>query len=98
MTMATPQIRRIRALLGFTGAKPSDVVIRATAVLNGTFGNPNYGSPPIDPNTYKSAIDALSAGIALAQDGSKKAIAAMRKQMEIVIRMFRHLGTYVEAN
>ncbi len=96
--MATAKTNHIRALLGFTGAKPTDVVTRATAVLNGTFGNPNYTNQPVDQATFKSGIDSLSAAIAQAQDGSKKDIAAMNKQMEWVIKMFRQLGTYVEAN
>jgi hypothetical protein len=85
-------------VLGFTGVKPSDVASRATNVLNGTFGNLNYSTPPVDQATFKSAIDALNAGIALAEDGSKKDIVAMHKQMEAVIKMYRQLATYVEAN
>lgn len=96
--MATPKIHRIRAIVGFTGAKPSDVVTRATNVLNGTYGNLNYPTPPVDQPTFKSGIDALTAGIALANGGSKKDIVAMHKQMEAVVKMYRQLATYVEAN
>src|SRR5215467_3725425 len=96
--MPTPKTHRIRAVLGFTGVKPSDVASRATNVLNGTFGNPNYSTPPVDPIAFKSAIDALVAGIAVAEDGSRKDVIAMHKQMEVVIKMYRQLATYVEAN
>ena len=96
--MASSKITRIRALLGFTNAKATDVVTRATAVLNGLTGNVNYPNPPVDLPVFKTTIDSLSAAIATAQDGSKKDIAAMHKLQETVIQMFRLLGTYVEAN
>jgi len=90
--------KRIWAMLGFTNVKDQDVVSRCTAVLTGLTGNANYPTPPVDLATYKSAIDALSAGIAESIDGSKKIIAAKNKDREAVIKMYRQLGTYVEAN
>lgn len=96
--MSTTRTKRIRAVLGFTNVKDADVVTRATAVLSGMTGNANYPTPPIDIASFKTAIDALVAAIALAQDGGKRDIAVKNAAREAVIKMFRQLGTYVEAN
>src|SRR5579884_2520611 len=90
--------KRIWAMLGFTNVSDQDMVSRCTAVLTGLTGNANYPNPPVDLAVYKSAIDALSAEIVESIDGSKKTIAARNKDREPVIKMYRLLGTYVEAN
>lgn len=91
------KVKPIKALLAFKKAAAGDVVVRATAVNDGMFADKDdYGTPPVDQPTFKGQIDALSAAMAAALDGGKKAIAAREHQKEIVIKSLRLLGHYAE--
>ena len=52
-------------------------------------GNTNFPNLPVTPADLKTNVDSLSALIAEAADGSKKAIAQKKKQREVVIKMLR---------
>jgi hypothetical protein len=96
--MAT-KVKPIKASLGFKKVAAGDVVVRATAVLGGLFADKDdYGTPPVDQATFKAEIDTLSAAMAAALDGGKKAIAAREHQKEVVIKSLRQLGHYTEEN
>jgi hypothetical protein len=93
------QPKRIKASIGFTKVSAKDVAARATAVLNGVYtAKEDYSTPPVDEPTLKGQIDALSAAIAAALDGGKKAIAAREHLKEVVIKSVRQIGHYVEEN
>jgi hypothetical protein len=65
-------------------------------VVTGLTGNPNFLNPPVALADLTAAKDSLSALISESLDGSKKVIAEKKKQREVVIRMLRMLGRYVE--
>jgi hypothetical protein len=93
------KVKPIKASLSFKKASAGDVVARANAVLAGVFAaKDDYATPPIDPATLKTQIDALSASMAAALDGGKKAIAEREHQKELVIKSLRQLGRYAEEN
>ena len=93
------KVKPIKASLGFKKVVAGDVVSRATAVLDGLFADKDdYGTPPVDQATFKTEIDTLSAAMAAALDGGKKAIAAREHQKEVVIKSLRQLGHYAEEN
>ena len=79
-----------------TPVSDEGVVSRATAIQTNMTGNVHFPSPPADLAALKTSIDTLSALIAQALDGSKKVIAQKHKQRDVVIRMLRMLGRYVE--
>jgi hypothetical protein len=93
----TTKVKKLKALLGFHGISDADLLGQLHAVHEGMNGNSAYANPPVDMPTFKSGIDAFSALITDAADGSKKAIAAKNKQREVVIRQIKLLGHYVEA-
>jgi hypothetical protein len=87
----------VKAALGFKRIAAGDVASRAHAVLDGLFADKDdYATPPMDQATFKGQIDALSAAMAAALDGGKKAIAAREHQKEVVIKSMRQLGHYAE--
>jgi len=89
----------IKASLGFKRVSAGDVVARANAVSAGLFAaKDDYPAPPVVEATLKAQIDALSASITAALDGSKKAIAGREHQKEVVIKSLRQLGHYAEEN
>jgi hypothetical protein len=88
--------KKIKAIDGFTGVSDTDVLARGNNVLTKLTGNANFPAPPVDMATLKAALEAFSAAITEALDGGKKAIAEKRKQREVVTKMLRLLGRYVE--
>ena len=58
----------------------------------------NVSTPPVDPAVLKATVEAYASAIATAIDGGKKAIVARNKQREVVVKMLRQLGHWVEAN
>jgi len=87
----------IKASVGFKDA--GDVVARANAVLGGLFtAKDDYAVPPIAEATLKVQTDALSAAMAAALDGGKKAIAERNRQKEVVIKSLRLLAHYAQEN
>ncbi len=96
--MSKTKTKPIKAMLGFAKTAVADVLARANAVYNGMNGDADYSNPPVDMATLKGAIDILSSKITAALDGGKKAIAERAHQAEVVIKILRQLGHYVEAN
>jgi len=47
--------------------------------------------------TFKTAIDTLTVLVTDAADGGRKAISAKQKHREVVMKMYKQLGHYVEA-
>jgi hypothetical protein len=88
--------KKIKPLDGFSNVSDADVVSRCTNIQTNMNGNSHYPTPPVDLATFKTEIDKFSALIAQALDGSKKVIAEKHKQREVVIKMVRLLGRYVE--
>src|SRR5438094_5289650 len=88
--------KKIKPLDGFSNVADADVVSRCTNIQTSMTGNPHFPNPPVDLAGLKTAIDAFSALIAQALDGSKKVIAEKHKQREVVIKLVRLLGRYVE--
>src|SRR2546425_7917558 len=88
--------KKIKPLDGFSNVADADVVSRCTNIQTSMTGNPHFPNPPVDLAGLKTAIDAFSALIAQALDGSKKVIAEKNKQREVVVKMVRLLGRYVE--
>src|SRR5207245_5226983 len=88
--------KNIKPLYGFTNVSDADVVSRCTNIQTSMTGNPHFPNPPADLAALKTAIETFSALIAQALDGSKKVIAEKNKQREVVIKMVRLLGRYVE--
>jgi hypothetical protein len=90
--------KKIKPLEDYGGMPDADVVSRGTSIQTNMAGNLNFPAPPVDLAALKTNIDSLSALIAEALDGSKKVIAQKNKQREVVIKMLRLLGRYVEVN
>src|SRR6059036_206894 len=88
--------KKIKPLDGFSNVSDADVVSRCTNIQTSMTNNPHFPNPPVDLAALKTAIDTFSALIAQALDGSKKVIAEKNKQREVVIKMVRLLGRYVE--
>src|SRR2546426_12735742 len=64
----------IKALLNFSNGLPEQLLNQGYAVLKGLTGNANFTTLPIDLALLKTTLDAYSAAIADARDGSKKAV------------------------
>ena len=87
----------IKVLGNYNKKSPTDNLAYANSVHGGVFTDPtDYPTPPIDEATFKGAIDTLSVKITAALDGGKKAIADRNHQEQVVIKMMRQLGNYVE--
>jgi len=98
MTTATPKVKLIRPLEGYTSMTDADIIARATAVLTGMTGNSNFPNSPVDLSAFKTDIDTFSALISQALDGSKKIIAEKNKQRQIVIKSLKLLARFVEVH
>ncbi len=89
---------QIKPLEGYGGMSDQDIVHRGTAVQTGMTGNSHFPNSPVDLAALKTDIESFSALISEALDGSKKVIAQKDKQREVVIKMLRLLGRYVEVH
>jgi hypothetical protein len=88
----------IKPILGFVKVAPTEVLARANAVYAGIKENPtDFPAPTIDLAAFKGEIESLSSKITAALDGGRKSIAERNHQAQVVIRMLRQLGHYVEA-
>src|SRR5580700_10012074 len=94
----TAKIKEIHVLLGFSKLAEAALLKQGYTVQTGLTGNTNYPTPPVDLTVFKTALDTYSADITASADGSKKSIAAKKKQAKLVVHMLRQLATYVEAN
>jgi hypothetical protein len=60
-------------------------------------GNPSFTNSPVDLAVFLAAITTFSTSVVASLDGSKQAIAIMKKQREGLVKMAEQLGHYVEA-
>ena len=95
--MARAKSARIRVLLDFLMAQDTVVLSRGYAILKGVFdNNPAFGKSPVDAATLKAGLDGFSVAINDAHDGGRKALAERNRLREVVVRMLRRIGHYVE--
>src|SRR5689334_10922898 len=90
-------IKKIKAKLGFHGVSNADVLKAGNTAYDGLLNNTAYPNPPVALPTFRQALDSLSALIVDAEDGGKRAVSALRKERDQVIKMYTLLGHYVEA-
>jgi hypothetical protein len=97
--MSVKKKNPIRTNVGFSHLSDADFQSRCGAVGKGTFGNPAYSNPPVDPAVFKATLESYSAAIVdVAAGGGKKAVTEKHKQRVALTKMMRKLGHYVEAN
>jgi hypothetical protein len=93
------RVNLIRVNVGVSGLTEAEFQSRCGAVEKGTFGNPAYPNPPVDPAVFKGALDSYSAAVVdVVAGGGKRAITERHKQRVALTKMLRKLGHYVEAN
>jgi hypothetical protein len=91
-----PKIKQIKPLESYGAVSDEGIVTTGTAVSTGCTNNTNFPNMPVSAADLKTNVDSLSALIAEAADGSRKVIAQRNKQREVVIKMLRLDGRYVE--
>src|SRR2546429_534964 len=97
--MSMKKLNPIRANVGSTHLSDNDFQSHCAAVAKGTFGNPAYPNPAVDPAVFKIALDAYSAAIVEAvAGGGQRDFTPEHKQRVALTKMLRKLGHYVEAN
>ena len=96
-TTVTNQSKRIKPRLNFQQMSDADLIKQLDAILSGLTGNAAFANPSVDMATFKTAIDTFSTLTTDALDGGKRATSAKRKQREVVIKIAKQLGHYVEA-
>jgi len=91
--------KHLRVKLNYAAATDKDVAAQAVAVVDGLTNNPDFTNAPVDPAVFKRGVETYASAIAAALvDGGKKAIVDRRKHREVVVKMLRQLGHWVEAN
>src|SRR5215470_6322372 len=65
---------------------------------NPNFAPPQAPPPPFDLAILKTANDALAKAATAAVSGGKQAIAERNREKEVVVKLLKQLGHYVEAN
>ena len=90
--------KQIRVKLGYNVLSDKDVATQGVAVVDGMANNPKFVNPPVNPADLKTQVATFASLIAAAADGSKKAITERKKQREVVVKMLRQLGHWVETN
>jgi hypothetical protein len=93
----TTKVKTIRASLAFQKMLDPVLLKQLNTVHDALNGNSHFPTPPVDMATFKAGIDTFTVLITDAEDGGKKAIAAKKKQREVMIKMITQLGHYVEA-
>ena len=89
--------KKLKALFDFLRLPSDTFVSRLTQVHDKMLGNAVFPNPPVDLAAFLAAITNFSASVVVSLDGSKQAIAIMKKQREGLVRMAEQLGHYVEA-
>jgi hypothetical protein len=93
----TITVKKLRALFDFLGLPSDSFVSRLIQIHDKMLGNPAFPNSPVDLAVFLAAITNFSTSVVASLDGSKQAIAIMRKQREGLIKMAEQLGHYVEA-
>jgi hypothetical protein len=86
----------LKALLGFTKYSPVELQTFARATYVGMKDNPLYPNPPVSMEDLLAKIETVSACIAAAMDGGRRAFAERNKQLEELRRMLVRNGHYAE--
>jgi hypothetical protein len=90
--------KMIKAVLNFSKKLPEQLLAHGYAILKAMTGNVNFPNVPIDLNVLKTTLDAYSASIGDAKDGSKKAKTLRDRLGEEIVWMLRAVALYVELN
>ena len=90
--------KMIKAVLNFSKKLPEQLLAHGYAILKAMTGNANFPNVPIDLNVLKTTLDAYSASIGDAKDGSKKAKTLRDRLGEEIVWMLRAVALYVELN
>src|SRR5258705_436100 len=90
-------VKKLKVLFDFLRLPSDGFVSRLTAIHDKMAGNPAFSNPPVELAVFLTAITTFSASVVVALDGSKQAIAIMKKQREGLVKMAEQLGHYVEA-
>jgi Fibronectin type III domain len=93
----TTTIKKLKALFDFLGLPSDSFVSRLTQIHDRMLGNPAFPNSPVDLAVFLAAITTFSTSVVASLDGSKQAIAIMKKQREGLVKMAEQLGHYVEA-
>src|SRR5215831_3067910 len=93
----TTTVKKLKALFDFLGLPSDSLVSRLTQIHDRMLGNPAFPDSPVDLAVFLAVITTFSASVVASLDGSKQAIAIMKKQREGLIKMAEQLGHYVEA-
>jgi hypothetical protein len=89
--------KKLKALFDFLPLPADAFVSRLTAIHDKMHGNTAFPNPPVDMAAFMTAITTFAASAVVTLDGSKQAIAIMKKQHEGLVKMAELLGHYVEA-
>src|SRR5437763_2179236 len=89
--------KKLKAVFDFLPLPADGFVSRLTAIHDKMFGNAAFPNPPVELAAFMTAITTFAASAVVALDGSKQAIATMKKQHEGLVKMAELLGHYVEA-
>jgi hypothetical protein len=88
----------LRARLGYTRDPDGKVSTRGKVVLKGMKDYKNkFPNPPVKLSDLQAAVDDFDRSRTQALDGGKKAFAQKKKCRQILIKMLKQLGHYVEA-
>ena len=90
-------IKKLKALFDFLPLPADAFVSRLTAIHDKMLGNAAFPNPPVELPVFMTAITTFAASVVVALDGSKQAIAIMKKQHAGLVKMAEQLGHYVEA-
>ena len=89
--------KTIKAVVGVQKISDAEFLKQLNTVHDRVNGNTNFPNPPVDMPTFKTAIDTLTVLVTDAADGGRKAISAKQKHREVVMKMYKQLGHYIEA-
>ena len=95
-TTATTTPKRIKVSFTFTKDTDNVVLNRGNAVDKDLDGNVHFPNLPVSLADLRANKATYSDLITASLDGSKKAIAARKKQRHIIIGQLRQLASYVE--
>src|SRR5262249_22617988 len=90
-------VKKLKALFDFLRLPSDGFVSRLTQIHDKMNGNAAFPNPPVDMAAFLAAITTFAASVVVSLDGSKQAIAIMKKQREGLVKMAEQLGHYAEA-
>jgi hypothetical protein len=90
-------VKKLKALFDFLRLPSDAFASRLVQIHDKMAGNPAFPNSPVDLAAFLTAITTFQASVVVSLDGSKQAIAVMKKQREGLVKMVEQLGHYVEA-